>query len=133
MRRSKTIRRAALMVGAILATSACFGDFHLSATNLQIGPNPAVPGDELVASVLIALVPTQRHTIILRIDDTEHLRVTSNEAPAIPTLIQMGEASALITQYGVGTHTAYVEVRAEDEDETARTQAVGFELREAVP
>lgn len=131
MRRSKTIRTAALT--AFLVTIACFGDFHLSATSLQIGPNPAVPGDEVVASVLIALVPTQRHTIILRIDDTEHLRVTSNEAPAIPYVIELGDAAGLISKYGVGTHSAYVEVRAEEKNETARTQAVGFELREAVP
>ena len=77
--------------------------------------------------------PVQRHTIILTIDDVEHTRVTSNEAPAIPYVITLGDAADLIATYGAGTHTARVEVRAEEENETARTQTVEFELRESAP
>jgi hypothetical protein len=117
---------------AVLAFTAC-DDFHLSASDLDIGPDPAVPGDVVVASFVLSLVPIQPHTIILSIDDTEHLRVTSNERPPIPYVIALGDAADLIAAYGTGTHTARVEVRAEEKGETARTQSVAFELQQPVP
>ena len=128
---SKVVRAGAL--AAMLALTACFDDFHLSATSLQIAPIPAVPGDVVVASVDIVLIPMQRHTIIVMIDDTEHMRLTSNEAPRRPYLITLGDAADLIATYGAGAHVALVEVRAEEKGETARTQAVGFELQQPVP
>lgn len=130
---SKAVRGGAL--AAMLAITACseLGSFHLSASGLQIGPNPAVPGDVVVASAFLIVNPLQRHTIILTVDGAEHFRVTSDEAPAIPYVITLGDAADLITTYGPGTHSARVEVRAEEEGETARTQAAGFELREAAP
>ena len=131
MSRSKTVSVATF--AAVIATLACFGDFHLRASNLQIGPNPAVPGDVVVASFIVAVTPVQRHTIVFWIDNTEHTRVTSNEAPPIPYVLTLGDAADLISEYGAGMHAAYVEVRAEEEDETARTQAVGFELRATAP
>ena len=123
----------ALRAGVLAVALAGCSDLHLAAGDLQIGPNPAMPGDQVVASVIVSLVPTQRHTIILTIDDREHFRVTSTEKPAIPYVIGMGDAADLIAEYGVGTHTARVEVRAEDANERARTQSVTFVLQNAAP
>jgi hypothetical protein len=130
MNGSKAMRVA---VAATLASTACLGDLHLSASQLEISPVSAVPGDVVVASVLINVVPAQRNTIILTIDDKEHHRVTSNQAPAIPYVITLGDAADLIATYGTGVHSARIEVRAEEAGETARTQAAAFELKEAVP
>lgn len=124
--------RAFVAVG-LVAIGACFSDLHLSASNLEIGPNPAVPGDLVVASVLVIVNPLQRHTIILTIDGAEHFRATSNEAPALPFLITLGDAADLIATYGPGTHSARVEVRAEEANEVARTQTASFELSQAAP
>lgn len=122
--------KAALV--AMLAITAC-GDFHLSARSLEIGPNPAVPGDVVVASVDVILIPTQRHTIVVMIDNKEHLSVTSNEAPPRPLLITLGDAADLIAEYGTGAHSAHVEVRAEEKNQTARTESVAFALQQAAP
>jgi hypothetical protein len=118
----------------VLAMTACFlGDFRLTAANLQIAPNPAVPGDVVVASFDLLLVPTQPYTVIVTIDNTEHTRVTSNESPARPYVITLGDAADLIAEYGVGLHSARVEVRAEEENESTRTQSAAFELRQSAP
>ena len=128
----KALRGGAIALAIAVSLAAC-KDFHLAASNLEIGPNPAVAGDQMVATVIVSLLPTQRNTIILTIDDQEHFRVSSNEAPAIPFIIELGDASGLIAKYGLGMHSARVEVRAEDDDESARTQSVSFELRDATP
>jgi hypothetical protein len=116
-----------------LTMTACFGDFRLVAANLQVAPNPAVPGDVVVASFDLLLTPTQPHTVIVTIDGTEHTRVTSNEAPPRPYLITLGDAADLISAYGVGAHSARVEVRADEENESTRTQSAAFELRQSAP
>ena len=133
MRHSKALRGAVL--AALLVGSACsdFGGFRLRASNLEVGPNPAVPGDQMVASFILLLAPVQRHTVVLTINGTEHSRITSNDAPLIPYVIQLGDAADLIAAYGTGTHSARVEVHAEEADETARTSSVSFELRTAAP
>ncbi|HEX6133968.1 MAG TPA: hypothetical protein VFZ24_08390 [Longimicrobiales bacterium] len=118
---------AAVAVG-VLAAASCTGDFHLSASNLEIGPDPAVPGDTVVATFLLSLIPTQSHTIIVMIDDTEHMRVTSDQAPLIPVILELGAAADLIAQYGTGDHTIYILVNANEDDERTRTQSVGFRL-----
>lgn len=130
MRGSKPVRAG--VFAAVLAITAC-SEFHLSASHLEIGPNPAVPGDVVVTSFILSLVPIQRHTIRIMINDTEHVSVTSSEQPPVPYLITLGDAADLISAYGAGTHSARIEVRAEDADRTARTQSVSFELRQATP
>jgi hypothetical protein len=124
--------RAAMLVAA-LAMSACFGDLQLSASEPQIGPNPAVPGDVVVVSFFLQLAPMQRHTVRVMIDDAEHLSVTSSEQPAAPMLIPLGDAAELIAEYGVGAHSLHIVVHAEDADRRVRTQSVPFELRQAAP
>ena len=130
MRGSKAVRAGAF--AAALAMAAC-KEFHLSASNLEIGPNPAVPGDVVVASFVVTLAPLQRHTIRVIIDSTEHVAVTSTERPPIPYVLTLGDAADLISAYGEGTHSAHIVVRAEDADRTARTQSFSFELRQAAP
>lgn len=117
---------------ALLAIAGC-NNFHISTSDLAISPNPAAPGDAVVASFILNLVPQQSHTVIVVIDDTEHLRVTSSDDTRAPITIQLGDAADLIAQYGTGEHAAYVRVIANESDEATRTQAVGFELREDVP
>ena len=128
---SKALRVVALVV-AIAACSE-LGSFRLSASNLEIGPNPAMPGDQVVASFILLLAPVQRHTVILIINNMEHSRVTRDETPPLPYIITLGDAAGLIATYGAGVHSARVEVRAEEEGESARTQTASFELREAAP
>lgn len=125
-RRWVTIALAALAMPGLMG---CGGDFHLSTSTLTISHNPAVPGDMVVASFLMNLIPTERHTIIVIIDDAEHLRLESNEPPPIPVVIQLGDAAGLIDTYGLGEHEMYVQVHARDE--MARTQSVLFLLNEA--
>jgi hypothetical protein len=133
MRVSKAVAGGAL--AALLAMTACsdLGGLRLSASNLSIGPNPAVPGDQVVASFIVLLAPVQPHTVVLTINGTEHTRVSSSEAPPLPYVIQLGDAADLIAAYGTGTHSARAEVHAEESNETARTRSVSFELRDAAP
>lgn len=127
---SKAVRG---VLAAVLAITACLDDFHLSARNLEIAPIPAVPGDAVVASVIVSVIPMQRHTIVVIIDNKEHLRLTGTEAPPRPLLIQLGDAADLITEYGTGMHSAQVEIIAEVKNESARTPPVTFELQQPVP
>lgn len=131
MRGSNPARAGAF--AAVLAIAACFGDFHLSASQLEIGPNPAGPGDVVVVSFVVTIAPIQRHTIRVMIDDTEHVVVTGTEQPPQPYVVTLGDAADLITAYGVGAHSLRVEVRAEEENRTARTRTATFELRQAAP
>lgn len=132
LRRTLESWRSTLILAlALPGLSGCGGDFHLAASNLEIGPNPAVPGDMVVASFLIGLLPPENHTIIFIIDDEEHLRIESNEPPPIPYVIPLGDAADLIDTYGLGEHDAYVQVHARDD--VARTQAIRFVLNEAEP
>lgn len=123
--------KAALV--ATFAIMACLDDFHLSASSLEIGPNPAVPGDVVVATFVVLVTPIQRHTIVFMINGEEHTSVTSNEEPSRPYVLTLGDAADLIATYGSGTHLAHVEVHAEEANETARTRSVGFELRQSAP
>lgn len=118
---------------AMLALFAACNNFHISTSDMVISPNPAVPGDAVVATFVLNLIPQQSHTMIVVIDDTEHLRLTSSDDTRAPVVIQLGDAADLIAEYGTGEHTAYVRVIANESDEATRTQAVGFELREDVP
>ena len=122
---------SALIVGLVAA--GCAADLFLSTSNLEIGPNPAQPGETVIASFRLALAPTQSHTIIIFIDDVEHSRVTTSEPPAVPMVLEIGEAGDLIDSYGEGVHSAYVEVRLTDRNRTSRTRSVTFELQAATP
>lgn len=133
MRGSKALRIGAL--ATLLAMTACseLGSFRLRASDLEIGPNPAVPGDQMVATLIVFVAPVQRHTVVLTINGTEHSRVTSSDAPPIPYIITLGDAADMISAYGTGMHTARVEVHAEEANESASTRSVSFELRDAAP
>ena len=124
-------RGMGLLALALLTACGLLEGFHLSASNLQVGPNPAVQGDDVLASVSVDITPIERHTIILTINDMEHLRVTSAQEPTRPLVLTLGDAADLIAEYGTGTHSARVEVVAEEKGRSARTQSYSFELRSA--
>lgn len=119
----------ALMLGTIVATAACSEDFLLSARNLDIGPDPAQPGDQMVATFFVEMIPVQPHTYILLIDGEEHLRVEGEEPPEFPVTIELGDASDLIDAHGTGEHVAQVQVRLDESGRTARTETIAFELQ----
>jgi hypothetical protein len=117
----------------LLFTGACGGDFHMSTSNVDVTPVSASPGDVLVVRFLLSLLPPQSHTMVVFIDDTEHMRLTVDGAPDIPVVIELGAAVDLLSRYGAGVHSLYIQVRANDEDETTRTATVGFELDQGTP
>jgi hypothetical protein len=126
---SKAVRAGAL--AAVLAVVAC-GDFRLAAFNLDVSPDPAVSGDDVVATFELILIPAQQHTIIVYIDEEEHSRTTTSEAPTRFQTIQLGTADELIAAYGTGLREARVEVRAEEANEKAKTQSATFQLGQPV-
>jgi hypothetical protein len=133
LKRVQAFRRGAgpavAALTAALAITAC-DEIILSTSNLQIAPNPAGPGDAVVASFILDLVPLQQHTIIVLIDDTEYLRVTRNEQPPFPVVVELGDAAELIARYGPGPHVARIEVRADENNEITRTAPTSFVLEE---
>jgi hypothetical protein len=84
----------------------------------------------VVASFRLRLLPIQSHTIIVLIDTEEHLRVTGDQAPAIPVVLELGDAADLIARYGTGDHTVVIEVRANEANESTRTQSAVIALNE---
>jgi hypothetical protein len=119
----------AIALCASLGTAGC-RDFHLSTTGIDIGPTPAHPGDTVVLSFVLNLVPTQRHTMKVFVDDTEHLSITSSELPAVPVIIELGDAADLITAYGTGQHVVYVRVEAHESGGATETRSAVLELAE---
>ena len=117
----------------MVAISSACSDFQLSAFNLDIGPNPAEPGDMVVAAFNLHLAPRQPYTVIVTIDDQEHSRVTHNDQPSVVQTIVLGDGADLIATYGEGVHLAGVEVVAEEDNESARTQSKSFELGLSAP
>lgn len=120
-------------LGAFFGISACDADLILSAHTLDVGPDPAAPGETVVVSFYVDLVPTQSHTMTVFVDGTEHLRVDDSDAPAIPVVLELGDAADLIATYGTGEHVVHVEVRANSAGKSARSGSVVFELVEAKP
>jgi hypothetical protein len=125
------IRTVAVTLAVTLGAAGCGEDFHLSTSALQIAPNPAVPGDLVGAVFVLRLIPAQRHTIIVVVDETEHLRVTRDDSPEVPVVVDLGDAADLIATYGTGAHTAYIEVRALEANEKTRTRSASFQLNPA--
>lgn len=123
--------RRSIVAAAVWMTLGLTGcrEFHLSTSRLDIGPNPAVPGDDVTASFILSLIPTQTHTITVFIDNVEHLSVTSAGAPTIPVIVEMGDAAGLIAMYGEGVHAVHIAVEARESGGSTRTAAVGLELR----
>lgn len=120
------VRVASLLFTCVLLLSACSDDFHLSAGPLTIAPNPAVPGDEMTAAFVLNLIPGQRHTMVVYIDDEEHLRFTADGLPENPIILEIGDAADLIDAYGTGEHFAYVLIEARGE--RTRTDFAVFQL-----
>lgn len=123
-----TRAKFAVLSLAVAAAAGCNDDLHLSVVQLDVGPDPARPGDRVQASVEVNILPAQRHGIYLFIDGQEHLRLSNDGAPPFPVILQLGEAEDLIETYGVGEKEVYVEVRLQSSDEIARSQTATFVL-----
>lgn len=120
------LRGACLLVISLPALTACSKDFHLSAGTLIIAPNPAGPGDVMSATFILNLLPQQRHTMIVYIDEKEHMRETSDALQQHPVVLVLGSADDLIAEYGTGEHVAYVFIEARGEQ--TRTDFAAFHL-----
>jgi hypothetical protein len=121
-----TIVAAALWT--MLGLTGC-REFHLTTSNPDIGPTPAFPGDDVVVTFFLSLIPTQTHTITVFIDNAEHLSVTNNGAPTIPVVVELGDAAGLIATYGEGVHVVHIAVEARESGGSTRTASVGLDLR----
>lgn len=126
------LRASASALVVALGIAGC-GDFHLSMSDLTISPLPARPGDMVVASFILNLLPLESHTIIVVIDSTEHMRVTRSDAISNPIVLDLGDAADLIEQYGAGQHAAHVRVHANESDEATRTRWTQFLLEDDTP
>jgi hypothetical protein len=114
----------------VIVTAAC-RDFHLSMSGFDLGPSPAAPGQAVVVSFVLHLVPLQRHTIRVFIDGSEHMSVTRTENPAAPVVLEIGDAADLIARYGLGVHVVHVETEAHDSGGVTRTRSAGLELQDS--
>ena len=126
------LRTSAVALAVALGIAGC-GDFHLSMSDLTISPLPARPGDMVVASFILNLIPPERRTIIVVIDSTEHMRITHSDAINNPIVLELGDAADLIAQYGAGQHAAHVRVHADESDEATRTPWTQFLLEDDTP
>lgn len=125
-RARSTLLPLALLLAA--ATAGCSEDLHLSVVQLDVGPDPARPGDLVQASVEVNILPAQGHAIFLFVDGQEHLRQSNSGAPPIPVILQLGDAATLIETYGAGEKEVYVEVRLDASGHLARSRAETFVL-----
>jgi hypothetical protein len=116
--------------GLLIATLSC-GDVALGIRSLEISPNPAQPGDSVSFFFWLTVVPEQDYTVIAFIDSTEQVTQDAMEGVDGPVVLPVGAADDLITRFGLGTHTAYVEVRLKGQSRTARTADRSFELQAA--
>lgn len=132
MLEATSVTRAAFALALVLAAPGCGPDLRLAATDLQISPNPAQPGDTVVFAFMLTVIPAQGFTVIARIDGTERARVSGFEAVDGPMVIVVGDAGALISQYGLGMHLGAVEVRLDDGARAATANRT-FVLEESPP
>jgi hypothetical protein len=115
-----------------LGSSSCKNAVSVSASGLEVIPNPARAGDSVSFVFALTVVPRQGFTITTRIDSVEHSRESRNEQIDDLVLLQMGDAVGLISVYGVGVHLATVEVRLDDGGRTT-TSSRTFELQDTPP
>ena len=112
---------AVLAIGA----SGCENTVSLSASGLEVIPNPAHAGDSVSLVFALTVVPRQGFTIIIRIDGVEHSRESRNEQVDDLVIHEMGDAADLISTYGLGVHLATLEVRLEPALILADLKAMG--------
>jgi hypothetical protein len=125
--------RALGWAGAVvLGFAACTHDFQVSARNLQISPDTALPGDSVTFAFDLIVVPAQEFTINVLIDGTTDTSETRVELAQGPYVFNVGDAGDLILQYGSGTHEGAIEVRLKDGGRTA-TASRTFVLEETAP
>ncbi len=124
-------RGRVLLAAVALAAAGCNDELHLSVVQLDVGPDPARPGDLVQATVEVNILPAQGHAIYLFIDGQEHLRQSNNGAPPVPVILQLGDAADLIETYGAGEKEVWVEVRLDANGDLARSRSDTFVLEAA--
>lgn len=123
----------AVAIALPVTAMACTPDLLLSAGQLEIGPNPAQPGDTVSFVFQLTIVPAQSYTVIALIDGMEHQRATRTETINGPFETKVGDAADLIARYGPGTHTGGIEVQLHERNRIARTASRQFVLESATP
>lgn len=111
------------------AASACESDPLLSATNLRIMPNPAQAGDVVTFVFDFTLVPEREYSVLTFIDDAPHFSQTRSEAVDGVLRVPAGDGADLIATYGLGMHTARVEILDVTRGATVETPTAQFELQ----
>jgi hypothetical protein len=99
--------------------------------NLEVVPNPAQQGDVVTFVFNLIVVPERSFTVMASIDDTSHSNQTFRERRDGPFEYTVGDAADLIEQYGLGTHTAAVQVRLNETSDVIGAQSAEFELQSA--
>jgi hypothetical protein len=134
MRTTRRILGLTLAGLAVLAlgSSSCENALSLSATDLEVIPNPAHAGDSVSFVYALTVAPRQAFTITTRIDGVEHSRESRNEQVDDLVIQQLGDAADLISVYGLGVHLATVEVRLDNGGRTTATSRT-FELQDVPP
>jgi hypothetical protein len=118
---------------AVIVSLACSSDLLLVASDLEVFPNPAQPGDSVKFVFRLTLVPKHRYVAKVLINNTEHLRLERSEAINGPVEINLGDAADLIARYGEGTHRGVVEVELTEKSVIARSGEREFLLRSGSP
>lgn len=124
----RTVSIAGLTVLA-LAGAGCDNAVAVSASGLEVIPNPAHAGDSVSFVFALVVVPRQAFTVTIRIDGVEHSRESRNEEINDLVIKPLGDAADLISTYGLGTHLGSVEVRLADGGRSA-TSTRTFELQD---
>lgn len=115
-----------------LSSSSCKTPVSLSASGLEVIPNPAHAGDSVSFLFALTVVPRQGFTITTRIDGILHRSESRNEQVDDLIVQSMGDAADLIAVYGLGVHLAAVEVRLDNGVRTVSTSRT-FELQDVPP
>lgn len=128
--RTKRIMILGWLVATTLSLGSCrFGsDLALQIGALTIGPNPAAAGESVTFRFGLTVVPEKNVTITAFINDEAYFSQTKLVFWDALYEFEIGGADPMIARFGVGVHTARVQVFVIDEGRTLRTQAVPFEL-----
>lgn len=128
-RRVRSVVLAALIAMVVGAGCKVGDDVAYSVGVLDIVPNPAQQGDVVSFNFNLVVVPERNFTLTAFIDDTEHASQARQEQYAGPFEFVIGDAADLIAEYGVGTHSARVVLRIQEDNRVFETSTTDFELQ----
>jgi len=130
-RRSRRLLTLALLTVTTMSVGSCkLGEdtaFQIGA--LTIGPNPAEAGQDVTFAFGLTIVPEKRVTITAFINDVAYHSEEKILFWDSLYELELGSADPMIAQFGVGVHTARVQVFIIDEGRTLANSPIAFELR----